>query len=187
MAYKPKTKVATEKQKAQDFSFRNNALEDDFQESVDYTNDDANHSSTNIIRALLEVAAINKWDAKKTEKLERLSIIDPELAWTNIENEWKKIQEKKRNAIFHQDALINPSFTLINEDGAKKTILIPEQRYDTFSLINGLELIKTTLNKSPFSEKQFKKAQEEQNKLKENRINNIKNENILEKSTLRKP
>lgn len=122
-------------------------------------------SSVQVIRRLLEVAAVRQWPQTQVSRLEALAHDDASAAWMKISNAWEELcDERRAKALHRDDAQI--VFTIIS-DGVARESSPTGPRAKHMALLHGLSMVRLPVERSPFGSDVIASVAAEQRRLRQ--------------------
>jgi hypothetical protein len=121
-------------------------------------------SSVQVIRRLLEVAAVARWPQDRVAKIEALAHEDPDRAWSQVSADWEKLCARRRASVGARDGG-QVVFRIVSADGEVRESRPTGPRANTMSLLHGLELLRQPLDRAPFSAEVMANVHAEQRRL----------------------
>lgn len=106
-------------------------------------------SSVQVVRRLLEIAAVRRWPQDRVARLELMAHEDSALAWAEISGEWERLCEDRRKAAAGRNGE-QISFRIIS-GGVARESRPTGPRARNMTLLHGMDLIRVPVDRSPFS------------------------------------
>ena len=119
-----------------------------------------------VVRRLLELAAIEKWSHARVEALERQAHEDPSDVWSQISDAWEALLKRRRAAAIPRDSE-QVVFHIVEPNGQRRVSTPTGARAKSMALLQGLDMVRMPVNRSPFSVEQVSMVMHEQRKLRQ--------------------
>lgn len=121
-----------------------------------------------VIRRLLEVSAVRKWPHNRVSRLEALAHEDPDAAWSEVSSHWEQLCEERRKAVSDRDSG-QISFRIVS-DGVAKESNPTGPRASSMALLHGLDMVRLSVDRSPFSPETVARVAQLQRELRQKAI-----------------
>lgn len=122
-------------------------------------------SSIQVIRRVLELGAVRKWAHSRVSRLELAAHEDPASVWYEISNDWERLCEERRKAAIHRDDE-QICFRIVSGDVARES-RPSGPRAANMALLHGLDLVRLSVDRSPFSPEVVAEVAAQQRKLRQ--------------------
>lgn len=119
-----------------------------------------------VVRRLLEVAAIERWPQSRVDNIERLAHEDPSAAWEQVSPAWEELSSRRRVAAGPRDSA-QVSFRIVGQDGQARVSTPTGARAAAMTLLHGLDLVRLPPAHAPFSPAIVAGVQAEQRRLRQ--------------------
>lgn len=119
-----------------------------------------------VVRRLLELAAVERWPQTRVDHLERLAHDEPGAVWEQISDAWEALSERRRVAALPRDTA-QITFRIIQADGQVRPSTPTGPRAKTMALLHGLDLVRLPANRAPFPAEVLAEVQAEQRRLRQ--------------------
>lgn len=119
-----------------------------------------------VVRRLLEIAAIERWPQSRVDNIERLAHEDPAAAWEQVSPAWEELSSRRRVAAGPRDSA-QVSFRIVGQDGQARPSTPTGARAAAMTLLHGLDLVRLPTTHAPFSPAIVAGVQAEQRRLRQ--------------------
>lgn len=119
-----------------------------------------------VVRRLLELAAVERWPQTRVDHLERLAHDEPGAVWEQISDAWEALSERRRVAALPRDTA-QITFRIIQADGQVRPSTPTGPRAKTMALLHGLDLVRLPADRAPFPAEVLAEVQAEQRRLRQ--------------------